>query len=165
MTLYVRNWRPNQLMFKHAGVKILLNRRGTRDDNVALPDEAMSNPVVARFLRTGKLERISEEGFHLLATRQDDEVMPGIKTIQPEKVTIDSKPSDPNSPLQSTPTFVEAFNKREVRSPQLEWETDPEPTKPAFVGVDTDKLNKNDPFGLTESEPETKKSTKKKTAA
>lgn len=163
MTVYVRNWRPNALQFKHAGVKILLQRRGTRDDNVALPDEALSNGVIARYLRTGKLERISEEAYFLLASRDEDEKMPALKTKKLEKVGINSKPTDPNSPLQSTPFFVEDFDNRVVRSPGLEWETPPEPTYPLYTGEDKDKtLPQNDPFGLTSKKPAARKKTAKK---
>ncbi len=167
MTLYVRNWRPNSLQFKHAGVKILLERRGTRNDNVALPDEALSNGVVARYLRTGKLERISEAGYFQLATRQEDEKMPALATKPIEKVKMDNRPSNPDSPLSATPTFVEAFDNRQVRSPNLEWETAPEPTQPLYEGDPSDVLPQNDPFGLTSGGPEkpvAKKAPAKRTA-
>jgi len=163
MTVYVRNWRPNAVQFKHAGVKILLQRRGTRDDNVALPDEALSNGVIARYLRTGKLERISEEAYFLLASRDEDEKMPALQQRKIEKVAINNKPTNPDSPLERTPTFVEAYDNREVRSPNLEWETPPEPTFPPYQGSDKDKaLPQNDPFGLTSKKPGAKRKTTKK---
>lgn len=71
--LYVRNGRPNRLIIKHAGLKYLLERRGSREDTASLPVEAENDPVVARFLRTGYLEKVSKEAFMTLNARDEDQ--------------------------------------------------------------------------------------------
>jgi len=68
-TFYVRNWRPNAVVFKYAGLKYVLERRGDRKDSVALPIDAKSDPVVNRWLRTNILEEVSREDFSELASR------------------------------------------------------------------------------------------------
>jgi hypothetical protein len=161
MTVYVRNWRPNQLIFKHAGIKITLNRRGTRDDNVALPDEALSNTDVARFLRNGKLEQISEEAFQNLASRSEDETMPAISKKKIERLVISKEPPK-DSPLTSYPFVAQELEARQVRSPELEWETPPEPSQPEFKkAVNESEPQTNDPFGLVNTKK--KSGSKKKT--
>lgn len=70
--LYVRNGRPNRLIIKHAGLKYLLERRGSREDTTSLPVEAENDPVVARFLRNGYLEKISKEAWMTLNAREED---------------------------------------------------------------------------------------------
>lgn len=71
--IHVRNGRPNRLIVKYAGVKFLLERRGSREDTTSLPAEAENDPIVARFLRQGFLEKISKEAFMTLNERTEDQ--------------------------------------------------------------------------------------------
>lgn len=163
MAIYVRNWRPNQLIFRHADLKIRLGRRGERTDNVALPDEALSNPDVAKFLRNGRLERISEEAYFNLATRPEDEEFPEIKRADTARVKIRTIDPNPEAIVAKTPGFVEDFDKRKVRSPGLEWAQEPEASQPPFegeTGAGPSTVN-TDPFGVTKQKTARKPAAKK----
>jgi hypothetical protein len=71
-TLYLRNARPNRVIFRYADVRYVLEHRGNRSDSVALPIDAEKDTTIARWMQSGQLERISKESFHKLATRTVD---------------------------------------------------------------------------------------------
>lgn len=72
-TLYVRNSRPNMIIFRTAdGTRHKLEHRGHRQDSTALPIEALSDPIVSRWLKIGQLEKISREDFMELGKRVVD---------------------------------------------------------------------------------------------
>lgn len=71
-TLYVRNRRPNRVIFTYAGNRIRLEHRGHREDSWALPADAANDPTVSRWLKSGILEKISRDSFMRLGSRTVD---------------------------------------------------------------------------------------------
>lgn len=71
-TLYVRNGRPNRIVFHAAGVRYMLEHRGNRADSAALSQDAAREPVIVRWLQSGQLEKISREAFMRLGSRTVD---------------------------------------------------------------------------------------------
>jgi len=71
-TIYVRNARPNRVVFHYAGTRYMLEHRGNRQDSAALPKEAQNDPNIMRWLQQGQLEKISRDAFMKLGTRQVD---------------------------------------------------------------------------------------------
>jgi hypothetical protein len=71
-TLYLRNARPNRVVFKYADVRYVLEHRGNRQDTVALPIEAEKDTLISRWLIAQQLEKITKDQFHKLATRSVD---------------------------------------------------------------------------------------------
>lgn len=71
-SLYIRNARPNRVVFHFNGVRYLLEHRGNRQDSVALPGEAANDQNVSRWLQIGQLEKISKESFMKLGARTVD---------------------------------------------------------------------------------------------
>jgi hypothetical protein len=71
-TLYVRNGKPNRTVFHFNNVRYLLEHRGNRADSVSVPIEALSDPLISRWLKNGQLERISKESFMRLNARKVD---------------------------------------------------------------------------------------------
>ena len=72
--LYVRNRRPNAVLIKFENLKYPVERRGSRQDTVALPPEAREDPVVSQFLNKGIVEEISKEQFMALGGRPENPV-------------------------------------------------------------------------------------------
>jgi hypothetical protein len=70
--LYVRNGRPNMIVFTVAGVRYALQHRGNRQDSVALPLEAANDTTISRWLKIGQLEKISKDSFMALGARTVD---------------------------------------------------------------------------------------------
>lgn len=120
-TFYVRNWRPNRVVFKYAGLKYILERRGDRQDTVALPVDAKSDPVIARWLKTDILEDIQRDDYIELASRATDGPFSPIRSKAKE---VDIPISDRES---STPTTIptELIDNQDWRrqhlSPNLEY--------------------------------------------
>jgi hypothetical protein len=71
-TLFVRNGRPNRVVFYFHGMRYRLEHRGHRHDSTSLPIEAVSDPEVSRWLKIGQLEKISRDSFMKLGARQVD---------------------------------------------------------------------------------------------
>ena len=71
-TLYVRNARPNMLIFKFDDVRYVLQHRGNRADSVALPITAEKDNLIARWLKNGQLEKINQKSFMALGKRSVD---------------------------------------------------------------------------------------------
>lgn len=70
--IYVRNGRPNQVVFHCNDVRYVLGHRGSRQDSVALPAEARNDTLVSRWLKMGQLELISRDSFMKLNARTVD---------------------------------------------------------------------------------------------
>lgn len=72
--LYVRNRRPNRVVIPAVagGPRHLLERRGSREDSVALPAEVENHPTISRWIKTGILEKISKDAFMRLGARTID---------------------------------------------------------------------------------------------
>lgn len=70
--LYVRNARPNMVIFKFNDVRYVLQHRGNRADSVPLPEEARKDNLISRWLKNGQLEEISKEAFMQLGKRSVD---------------------------------------------------------------------------------------------
>jgi len=71
-TLYVRNARPNMVVFKFNDVRYVLQHRGNRADSTALPVEAKEDTTISRWLKNGQLEEISKDSFMQLGRRSVD---------------------------------------------------------------------------------------------
>jgi len=70
--IYVRNARPNRVAFTYDNLRYKLERRGSREDTTSLPADAQSDPILARWLKGGVLEKITRESFIQLAKRTVD---------------------------------------------------------------------------------------------
>lgn len=71
-TLYVRNARPNMVVFKFNDIRFVLQHRGNRADSVALPIEAKDDNLISRWLKNGQLEEISRDSYMKLGRRSVD---------------------------------------------------------------------------------------------
>lgn len=121
-TLYVRNGRPNMVAFTYAGQRYTLDRRGTRTDTTALPAEAVSDSVIARWMKSGILEKISRDSFMKLAARQVD-VEPSQFLKRPVR---DGKKADlimhsAVADATHSKTTVRTEDVRKTATPKLEW--------------------------------------------
>jgi len=146
-TLFIRNWHPNRLVLTYAGQRYILERRGTREDNLALPDEARKDKTVARWLSNGTLEEITQDQFMELAVRSLGEVT----AEQGKTADLKSPARDVNIPINrpdsTTPTVIadDLFDKaagKKHMTPELTYREEPltteeelkevqKPTKPA----------------------------------
>jgi len=138
-TLFVRNNRPNRVILKLNGLRHILERRGTREDSVALPlDQANRDPVIQRWLKEGRLEEISRDQFMNLASAE----VKATGASGREGFNVHS-PTDYTVPMESetqsrTPYVVHYEDEFDVpaeqratkdqRVPSLEYVNDPEPT-------------------------------------
>jgi hypothetical protein len=126
--LYVRNQRPNRLVVRYADLRIVLERRGSREDATALPEEARQDRTISRWFTDGKLEEITQDQFESLKGRLEDEPMAPLK----HKAVEVNLPMNP--PAHVTPTLIDADNaelKEEFMSPHLEFADPPKPTDSA----------------------------------
>ncbi len=80
--IYVRNARPNKVIFYYAGVRYPLEHRGHRGDSVALPAEAAQDGTISRWLQQGQLEKISRDSYMKLGARTVD-ILPNEYLAQP----------------------------------------------------------------------------------
>ena len=116
--LYVRNARPNILIVKFAGAKFPLERRGNREDSVALPVDAKNDPIVGRFIRQGFLEEISKEAFMELGLRTEDKPYALRTGTTLEKDLPMNDPFNPQPTLISNKDITETAH---LRSPNPEF--------------------------------------------
>lgn len=131
--LYVRNSRPNAVLMRVEGLKITVERRGSREDTAALPGDWRNNPQVATFLQRGILEEISKDAFMALSGRPEETFVeergrpkrvPG-----PTEVPLVQRPSDainipinPEDHRQPTVITDETLRKSlHLRSPRPEF--------------------------------------------
>lgn len=140
-TVYLRNRRPNRVVLTHAGLRVVLERRGSREDSVSLPGEALQDATIARWLRAGMIEQISKDSFLELASRTDafdpnyrDENEPSIQTdIRHAELPMSQDPR--------TPTVIDTDKiDRSLLTPRVEYVNEPDPTEdvnlvPQEVGV------------------------------
>lgn len=127
-TIYVRNLRPNRVVLLHAGLRVILERRGSREDTTSLPSEALNEPTIARWLRAGMIEQISKEDFLDLASRTDA-FDPNFRSPdEPELVSNVRSKAIPMSPEKSETPFVIDIAKldRKELSPLVEFKDPPE---------------------------------------
>jgi len=80
--IYVRNARPNKVVFYFDGTRYPLEHRGHRADSCSLPAEAIHDATISRWVKQGQLEKISKESFNQLAARMVD-VLPNEYLAQP----------------------------------------------------------------------------------
>ena len=80
--IYVRNARPNKVVFHFDGTRYPLEHRGHRGDSTALPAEAAQDSLISRWIQQGQLEKISKEAFMQLGARTID-VLPNEYLAQP----------------------------------------------------------------------------------
>ena len=71
-TVYLRNKRPNGVVFHFDGIRYKLEHRGHRQDSVAVPAEALQDGQINRWVQLGQLEKISKESFMKLGQRTVD---------------------------------------------------------------------------------------------
>ena len=124
-TFYVRNWRPNRLVFKYAGLKYILERRGDRQDTVALPVDAQSDPTIARWLKSSMLEDIQRDDYIELASRVTEGPFGELRSRAKDvDIPIEDRTSD-----QPTTIRTELLDNQEWRrkhlSPNLEFRDKP----------------------------------------
>ena len=123
-TLFVRNRRPNRVVFSYAGARYTLERRGAREDSVSLPAEAANDPLVGRWLKQGILEKINRESFMRLASRTVDtrtseflKRHPMRTPGSPGELALSPADADTTRSL----TQVTDGNVHKSASPNLEW--------------------------------------------
>lgn len=124
-TFYVRNWRPNRLVFKYAGLKYVLERRGDRQDTVALPIDAQSDPTIARWLKSDMLENIERDDYIELASRVTEgpfgELRSRAKDID---IPIENRTSDQPTTIRTELIDSQEW-RREYLSPNLQFRNKP----------------------------------------
>ncbi len=156
-TFYVRNWRPNAVVFKYAGLKYVLERRGDRKDTVALPNDAKSDSVVARWLRINILEEISREDFVELAARVTDGPFGPLRSRAKEvDIPIEKRNSDRPTTIP-TELIDDQKWRSEYLSPHLEYMTPPTSTEEEMAAVRA----KNGPTTQEYVEPKPKRRARK----
>lgn len=96
-TLYVRNGRPNTVIFTAGGIRHKLEHRGNRQDSAALSEDASREPIVVRWLQSGQLEKISKDAFMRLGSRTVDTLPNEFLARSVRKTNardLDMKPAD-----------------------------------------------------------------------
>jgi len=128
--VYLRNMRPNRVVLQHAGLRVVLERRGSREDSVSLPAEALQNATIARWLRGGMIEQISKDAFLDLASRVDA-YDPNMRGENEPALKTDIKQADlPMSTDPRTPTIIDTDKiDKSLLSPRLNYAQEPEPTE------------------------------------
>lgn len=138
-TFYVRNWHPNAVRFRYAGLEFNLERRGSRRDVLALPIEAKKDPTVNRWLNKGVLEEIDQEDFIALSAREEDAEYPKlISSINTVDIPLDMR----HKPILGVTPYtidMDKLNsnefKQEHMSPRLEYMNPPLTTKEELAKV------------------------------
>lgn len=129
-TVYVRNLRPNRVVLLHAGLRVTLERRGSREDTTSLPADALNEPTIARWLRASMIEEISKEDFMNLAARTDA-FDPNFRSPEePELVSNVKTKAVPMSPERSETPYLIDTDKLDKRNltPIVEFKDPPTPT-------------------------------------
>lgn len=124
-TLYVRNGRPNRVIFHFNGMRYRLEHRGHRQDSTSLPIDAANDPEVSRWLKIGQLEQISKDAFMKLGARQVD-VLPN-EYLQ-RKIRNTAKGEVAMHPAEADTTrSLTQINEKEVQkqaNPSSKWAGD-----------------------------------------
>jgi hypothetical protein len=124
-TIYVRNRRPNTVVFSHDGIRYSLDRRGSRADSVSLPADATNNSTISRWLKTGILEKITKDSFMQLAARKVDvEPNPYLKrpVRSQSKGELQMGPAEADTTRSLTQITDVGVHK--AASPNVEWAGD-----------------------------------------
>lgn len=157
-TVYLRNRRPNRVVLTHAGLRVVLERRGSREDSVSLPAEALQDATIARWLRAGMIEQISKDAFLELASRTDA-FDPNTRDPNEPAIQTDIRRAElPMSQDPRTPTVIDtdAIDKQYL-TPRVEYVNEPDPTEdvdlsPQEVSVaDYHRGNTGRPMNLGDS--------------
>lgn len=145
-TLYVRNGRPNRVVFYYAGTRTGLERRGSREDSTSLPAEASNDPTVSRFLKQGILEKISREAFMKLGARQID-IEPAQFLKRPvrdgKRADVLMHPADADT--TRSPSSLRDADVRKAAVPNLEWQGELMTTAEELEEMDYDAPQHNYP--------------------
>lgn len=129
-TIYVRNMRPNRVILLYAGLRVVLERRGAREDTTSLPADAKNDPTILRWLRAGMIEEISKEDFlNIMAStdafdpaNRDPNEPPVQSNVRREAV-----PMSPDN--SSTPTIIDTDKiDKSLLTPRIDYVNKPEPT-------------------------------------
>lgn len=128
-TVYLRNNRPNRVVLTHAGLRVVLERRGSREDSVSFPAASLQDATTARWLRAGIIEQISKDAFLDLAARIDA-YDPNVRSENEPTIVSDIRDRDlPLIDDKTTPNIIDTDKiDRTLLSPSIEWETPPDPT-------------------------------------
>jgi hypothetical protein len=125
--LYLRNGRPNMIVFHYDGVRYKLHHRGNRADSISLPAEAKNDPEISKWIRKGQLEKISKEAFMKLGARQVD-ILPNqflkrdMRKHRGAEVTM--RPAEADTTKSLTQLDEKDVHKQIVEKSSLEWAGD-----------------------------------------
>lgn len=127
-TIYLRNRRPNRVVLRYAELRVVLERRGSREDSVSLPADALQDATIARWLRSEMIEQISKEAFLELASRADAFDPNTRSEDEPITATDIRKAEIPMSTDPRTPTVIDTDKiDRSMLTPRVEFaETQPD---------------------------------------
>lgn len=124
--LYVRNCRPNATLIRvgtsgtgSVPMVYTLERRGSREDTVALPGEFRNEPVVARFLHSGMIEEISKEQFLNLGVRLSSDNNYHVKERAASEVNVPM--ADESSRTPTVIADADITKGAELRTPRPEF--------------------------------------------
>lgn len=128
--VFLRNMRPNRVVLQHAGLRVVLERRGSREDSVSLPVDALQDSTIARWLRAGMIEQISKDTFLDLASRTDA-YDPNYRSDDEPAVASDIRHAEiPMSDDPRTPTVIDTDKiDKSLLTPRVEYVTPPEPSE------------------------------------
>jgi len=133
-TVYFRNMRPNRVVLQYADLRVVLERRGSREDSVSFPSESLNDSTIARWLRSGLIEQISKDAFLELASRIDA-FDPNMRS-ENEPAILETLRKDPGLPMSQdprTPTVIDTDKiDRTQLSPTIEYQNTPTSTNDEF---------------------------------
>lgn len=125
--LYIRNGRPNMVVFSFNGVRYKLHHRGNRADSISLPVDAKNDPVISRWLQKGQLEKISKESFMKLGARQVD-ILPNQYLKREMRkhrgAEVRMRPADADTTKSLTQLDEKDVHKEIQEKAKLEWAGD-----------------------------------------
>lgn len=130
-TVYLRNMRPNRVVLQHAGLRVVLERRGSREDSVSLPAEALNESTIARWLRASMIEEITKDSFLELAARTDA-YDPNYRSVEEPATQAFSRKGE-GVPMahenSATPTVIDTAKlDKKFLTPQIDYVNPPEKT-------------------------------------
>ena len=147
--LYIRNLRPNRIVIKYSKAKLRfhVDRRGTRNDTLALPIDAKTDADIARWLRIGQIEEITQEQYMELSAREVDGVEQRVDTDVFKKQPSVALPNrdyneelDLKMPNAIPKKLLDDMNfKKETMSPKLEFADEPLSTEEELAALKPQK--------------------------
>ena len=145
-TVYLRNRRPNRVVVQYAGLRVVLERRGSREDSASFPADVLSDSTVARWLRGDRLEELTKDQFMDLSGRTDA-FDPNLRSVEYREESRDGRQrvkrslepalaSDVNevelamgSERSETPTVIDIDKiDKGLLTPRVEYRDEVEPT-------------------------------------